>query len=103
MLNLTSKKIIWEDINCHLHNGRIIEYIVIVSNNSITYNLISSKRYVIVNDLVFGNMYNMSVAGVNSIGRGSFSDPSEVQIGTGKYIVSSSELHLYLLLSSWSS
>ena len=30
----------------------------------------------------------MSVAGVNSIGRGPFSDPVEVQIGTGKYTLS---------------
>ena len=74
-------------------NGRIIEYIVIIySNNSIIYNLTSTERYIIVNDLVFGNVYNISVAGVNSIGRGLFGDPVEVQIGTGKYIVSSNEL-----------
>ena len=66
-------------------NGRIIEYIVIISNNSITYNLTSTERYIIVNDLVFGNVYNISVAGVNPIGRRLFSDPVEVQIGTGKY------------------
>ena len=88
LLNLIANKIIWEEIDCHLHNGRIIEYIVIISNNSITYNLTSTERYIIVNDLVFGNVYNMSVAGVNSIGRGPFSDPVEVQIGTSKYIVS---------------
>ena len=86
-LNLMINKITWEDIECHLRNGRIIKYIVIISNNSITYNLTSSERYIIVNDLVFGNVYNMSVAGVNSIGRGPFSDPVEVQIGTGKYII----------------
>ena len=88
-VSLTSNNITWEEVDCHLRNGRIIEYIVIISNNSITYNLTSSERYVIVNNLVFGNVYNMSVAGVNSIGRGPFSDPIEVQIGTGKYIVSS--------------
>ena len=86
--SLTANKIIWEEIDCHLRNGRIIEYIVIISNNSITYNLTSTERYIIVNDLVFGNVYNMSVAGVNSIGRGPFSDPVEVQIGTSKYIIS---------------
>ena len=86
-VNLTVNKIIWEEIDCHLCNGRIIEYIVIISNNSITYNLTSTERYIIVNDLVFGNVYNMSVAGVNSIGRGPFSNPVEVQIGTSKYIV----------------
>ena len=88
-VSLTSNRIIWEDVDCHLRNGRIIEYVVIISNNSITYNLTSTERYIIVNDLVLGNVYNMSVAGVNSIGRGPFSDPVEVQIGTSKYIVSS--------------
>ena len=102
-VNLTSNRITWEEIDCHLRNGRIIEYIVIISNNSMAYNLTSSERYVIVNDLVFGNVYNMSVAGVNSIGRGPFSDPIEVQIGTSKYIVSSSEQQSYFVLSSWSS
>ena len=87
-INLISNKIIWEDIDCHLRNGRIIEYIVIISNNSITYNLTSTERYVIVNDLVFGNVYNISVAGVNSIGRGPFNDLIEVQIGTGKSVIS---------------
>ena len=102
-VSLTSNNITWEEIDCHLRNGRIIEYIVMISNNSMTYNLTSSGRYVIVNDLVFGNVYNMSVAGVNSIGRGPFSDPIEVQIGIGKYIISSSEQQLYFILSSWSS
>ena len=87
-VNVMVNRITWKNVNCHLHNGRIIEYIVIISNNSITYNLTSIERYIIVNDLVFGNVYNMSVAGVNSIGRGPFSDPVEVQIGTSKYIVS---------------
>ena len=82
-LNKTSNKITWEEVDCHLRNGRIIEYIVIISNNSMTYNLTSSERYVIMNDLVFSNVYNMSVAGVNSIGRGPFSDLVEVEIKRG--------------------
>ena len=87
-VNLIANRISWEEIDCHLRNGRIIEYIVIISNNSVTYNLTSTEKYIIVNDLVFVNVYNMSVAGVNSVGRGPFSDPVEVQIGTSKYIVS---------------
>ena len=102
-VNLTSNNITWEEVDCHLRNGRIIEYIVIISNNSMTYNLTSSERYVIVNDLVFGNVYNMSVAGVNSIGRGHFSVPVEIQIGSGKFIVSLCEQQLYFVLSFWSS
>ena len=53
-----------------------------------TYNLTGTERYIIVNDLVLGNTYNVSVTGVNSIGRGPFSNSIEAQIGTGKYIVS---------------
>ena len=108
-VSLTSNNITWEEIDCHLRNGRIIEYIVIVSNNSITYNLTTTERYIIVNDLVLGNVYNISVASVNSIGRGPFSDPVEVQIGTSKYIININEQklinnnYLYFLLSSWSS
>ena len=90
-VSFTSNNITWEEIDCHLRNGRIIEYIVIISNNSITYNLTSTKRYIIVNDLVFGNVYNINVAGVNSIERGPFSDPVEVQIGTSKYIINFNE------------
>ena len=75
---------IWKEVDCHLRNSRIIEYIVIISNNSITYNLTSTERYVIMNDLVFGSVYNISVAGVNSIGIGPFSDHVEVKPGTGK-------------------
>ena len=102
-VSLISNNITWEKVDCHLRNGRIIEYIVIISNNSITHNLTSTERYIIVNDLVFGNVYNMSVAGVNSIGKGPFSDPVEVQIGTSKYITSIREQQLYFVFSSWSS
>ena len=78
LVNLTANKMIWEEIDCHLRNGRIIEYIVIISNNNIIYNLTSTERYIIVNDLAFSNVYNMSADG----------DLVEVQIGTGQYIVS---------------
>ena len=63
----------WEEVDCVQHNGRIIEYIVIISNNSDTYNLTSTERYITVNDLVLGGIYNISVAAVNSIGSGPFS------------------------------
>ena len=54
-----------------------------ISNSSMVYNLTSTERYIIVNDLVFGTMYNISVAAVNSVGSGPFSDPIEVEIGIG--------------------
>ena len=54
-----------------------------ISNSSITYNLTSTERYIILNDLVFDTEYNISVAAVNSVGRGPFSDPIEVEIERG--------------------
>ena len=67
-----SMRIMWEEVDCDKRNGRIIEYIVIISNNSNTYNLTSTERYITVNDLVLGGIYNISVAAVNSIGSGPF-------------------------------
>ena len=74
-VTLISNNITWEKIDCHLRNGRIIEYIVIICNNSITYNLTTTERYVIVNDLVFANVFGNV----------------EVQIGTSKYIINFNE------------
>ena len=51
-----------------------------ISNSSITYNLTNTERYIILNDLVFGTEYNISVAAVNSFGRGPFSDTFIVEI-----------------------
>ena len=84
-INQTSIRIMWEEVDCVQRNGRIIEYIVIISNDSIrnTYNLTSTERYITVNDLVLGGIYNISVAAVNSIGSGPFSDYIKFQVGTG--------------------
>ena len=73
----------WNNVNCTQLNGIIIEYIVMISNSSITYNLTSTERYIIVNNLVIGTVYSISVAAVNSVGSGPFSDPIQVEIGIG--------------------
>ena len=44
----------WEEVDCDQRNGRIIEYILIISSNSNTYNMTTTKRYITVNDLVLG-------------------------------------------------
>ena len=74
----------WEEVDCSQLNGRLIGYIVMISNSSITYNLTSTEKYVIVNDLVFDTVYNISVAAVNSVGTGPFSGPVKVEIGIGQ-------------------
>ena len=65
----------WNEVNCIERNGLITGYTVMISNSSITYSLTSIKRYIILNDLVLGTVYIISVAAVNSAGRGPFSDP----------------------------
>ena len=82
----TANRILWNEVNCSQRNGLITGYTVMISNSSITYNLNSTERYIILNDLVFGTVYNISVAAVNSVGRGPFSDPITVQIAEGMYI-----------------
>ena len=70
----------WEEVDCDQRNGRIIEYIVIISSNNNTYNITTTERYITVNDLVLGVVYNISIAAVNSIGSGPF---RELNIVTG--------------------
>uniref|UniRef100_A0A1X7TCI4 Uncharacterized protein n=1 Tax=Amphimedon queenslandica TaxID=400682 RepID=A0A1X7TCI4_AMPQE len=82
-INSTANRFSWNEVNCSERNGLITGYTVIISNSSITYNLTSTERYIILNDLVFGTEYNISVAAVNSVGRGPFSDPIVVEIGMG--------------------
>ena len=80
-INQTSIRIMWEEVDCDQRNGRIIEYIVVMSSNSNTYNLTSTERYITVN--VLGGIYTVSVYAVNSIGIGPFSDYVEIEIATG--------------------
>ena len=82
-VNLTANNLTWNEVDCSQRNGLITGYIVIISNSSIIYNLNSTERYIILNDLVFGAVYNISVAAVNSVGRGPFSDPMAIKIGIG--------------------
>ena len=85
-VNSIANRIAWNDVNCSQHNGLITGYTAIISNSSITYNLNSTERYIILNDLVFGTVYNISVAAVNSVGRDPFSDPIALQIEEGMHI-----------------
>ena len=82
-VNSPANNLTWNEVNCSQRNGLITGYTVIISNSSIIYNLNSTERYIILNDLVFGTVYNISVAAVNSVGRGPFSDPMAIEIGIG--------------------
>ena len=71
-VNSTANNLTWNEVNCSQRNGLITGYTVMISNSSVTYNLNSTERYIILNDLVFGIVYNISVAAVNSVGRGPY-------------------------------
>ena len=81
-INQTSIRIMWEEVDCDQRNGRITEYIVIISSNSNTYNMTTTERYITVNDLVSGG--SIDVAAVNSIGSGLV---KELQIVTCKLMM----------------
>ena len=83
LVTSTTNNLTWNEVYCSQRNGLITGYTVMISNSSITYNLNSTKRYIMLNDLVFGTVYNISVAAVNSVGRGPFSDPMAIEIGIG--------------------
>ena len=65
--------LIWNELKCFEQNGLITSYTVMIINSSVTYNISSTNTHIILNDLVFGTEYNISVAAVNSIGSGPFS------------------------------
>ena len=71
-----------------------------INNSSITYDLTSTERYIILNDddLVFGTEYNISVAAFNSVGRGPFSDSIVVEIGIGMHIAMSC-MRMFMFIS----
>ena len=84
-VNSTANNLTWNEVICSQRNGPITDYTVMISNSSITYNFNSTERYVILNDLVIGTVYNISVAAVNTVGRGPFSVPIVLEVGRGMY------------------
>ena len=80
-------RMMWNEVNCSQRNGLITGYTVMISNSSITYKLNSTEKYIVFNDLVFRAVYNISVATVNSVGRGPFSDPMAIEIGIGMQLL----------------
>ncbi|XP_019854469.1 PREDICTED: uncharacterized protein LOC109583523 [Amphimedon queenslandica] len=77
-VNSNTNRIMWNEINCSQLNGRFVEYNVLIEN-------------IYLNELVFGAAYNISVAAVNPVGRGPFSDPIVVEIGASNICDASNE------------
>ena len=87
----------WEEVDCDQRNGRIIEYILIISGNNYTYNLTSTERYITVNDLVLGGIYSISLA---AVGIGLF---KELQIVTCKTLFIHHTVNLISIVTTFDS
>ena len=82
-VNISLYNISWNQIDCYQRNGHIISYIILISRDDIEFNISSSTVYILTSDLVLGKVYNISVAGINDIGMGPFSEPVSFEIGNG--------------------
>ena len=83
LVNSTANNLTWNEVSCPQRNGPITGYTVMISNSSIAYKLNSTERYIILIDLIFGTVYNISVAAINTVGRGPFGNPMAIEIGIG--------------------
>ena len=61
---------------------------MLVSNSSVTCNYTSTERHIILDDLEFDVVYNVSVAAVNDFGIGPFTDPVITEFQTSMYLIS---------------
>ena len=82
-VNISLYNISWNQIDCYQHNGHITSYIILISRDDIEFNISSTTVYILTSDLVLGKVYNISVAGINDIGMGPFSEPVSFEIGNG--------------------
>ena len=70
--------------NCLLYNGDFISYTVNISNSTSSLIINTTSTVVDVSGLVPGVQYSVTVAVVNVVGVGPYSDDVMFEAGTGK-------------------
>lgn len=70
-----TKTIEWNEVDCVDGNNSVTGYRVLVSNSTVMYNYTSTNRHVMLDELAFHIVYNISIAAVNEFGIGPFTDP----------------------------
>ena len=83
-ISATTYRIVWSQIDCLLYNGEFVGYTVDISNSSTSFTINTTSKQVVTSDLVAGVQYNITVAVVNVVGLGPYSDDTVFKAGTCK-------------------
>ena len=83
-INATTYRIVWSEIDCLLYNGDLVGYTVDISNSSTSFTINTTSTVVVTSDLVAGVQYSITVAVVNVVGVGPYSDDTVFEAGTCK-------------------
>ena len=75
-ISATTYRIVW--------NGEFIGYTVDISNSSTSFTINTTSTQVVTSDLVAGVQYSITVAVVNVVGVGPYSDAAVFEAGTCK-------------------
>ena len=84
LLTDTTYRITWEGINCSEQNGEIIGYRITVEGNNSHYTTDTSVSQSVDVALLNRDVYNISIAVINIIGIGPFSDSKKINLYNGK-------------------
>ena len=87
-VSTTTYRIVWSEVtdSCLLYNGELIGYTVDISNSSTSFTINTTSTEVLTSDLVADIQYNITVAVVNVVGVGPYSDAVVFEAGTCKSI-----------------
>ena len=83
-VNATTYRIVWSEIDCLLYNGEFVGYTVDISNSSTSFTINTTSTQVVTSDLAAGVQYSITVAVVNVVGVGPYSDATVFEAGTCK-------------------
>ena len=85
IINSTAISLSWEEVNCTERNGAItgysVQYSIVGGMQSTTVNVTGDVTSIVIGGLTEFTIYTVSVAAINNIGVGSYSDDQKSFIG----------------------
>ena len=73
-IDATTYRIVWSEKDCLLYNGDLVGYTVDISNGNATITINTTTTEVVTSDLAAGVQYSISIAAINVVGVGPYSD-----------------------------